>query len=248
MRFGHLLVCSLFIFFVLYAPQPLLSLFAEQFSVSPATAGLLLAKRNPLTILRYAMLVLAVTCVAFAYAPSFELLLLLRFLQGLTLPAALTAMTTYIGSTYQADSLQKNMTFYIGSTIAGGYFGRVLAAIFADLWTWQSFYFVIAAGLISFALSIPRNQTAIVNSTLSPLNYLKQLANAAVLKLYGAVFCMFFCFAALLNYLPFIVCYICFLQHYTSIFDELTISDFFTGIHWFLRRDVYYSFNRSAAG
>ncbi|MBB1507005.1 MFS transporter [Pseudoalteromonas sp. SG41-1] len=223
MRFGHLLVCSLFIFFVLYAPQPLLSLFAEQFSVSPATAGslmtatmlplaiaplvygLLLAKRNPLTILRYAMLVLAVTCIAFAYAPSFELLLLLRFLQGLTLPAALTAMTTYIGSTYQADSLQKNMTFYIGSTIAGGYFGRVLAAIFADLWTWQSFYFVIAAGLISFALSIPRNQTAIVNSTLSPLNYLKQLANAAVLKLYGAVFCMFFCFAALLNYLPFIL-------------------------------------------
>ncbi|MGS0498091.1 MFS transporter [Pseudoalteromonas mariniglutinosa] len=223
MRLSHLLVCSVFIFFVLYAPQPLLGLFAEQFSVSPATAGslmtatmiplavaplmygLLLAKRNPLTILRYTMLLLAVSCIAFAYAPSFELLLLLRFLQGLTLPAALTAMTTYIGSTYQAEHLQKNMTLYIGSTIAGGYFGRVFAAVFADLWTWQSFYFVIAAGLIGSALCIPRHQVAIVSNALSPLNYLKQLANAAVLKLYGAVFCMFFCFAALLNYLPFIL-------------------------------------------
>ena len=223
MRFSHLLICSLFIFFVLYAPQPLLSLFADQFAVSPAIAGslmtatmiplaiapliygLLLAKRNPLTILRYAMLVLALTCIAFAYAPSFELLLLLRFLQGLTLPAALTAMTTYIGSNYQADNLQRNMTLYIGSTIAGGYFGRVLAAIFADLWAWQSFYFVIAAGLTGLALCIPRNQVLLVSNPLSPLSYIKQLADAAVLKLYGAVFCMFFCFAALLNYLPFIL-------------------------------------------
>ncbi|KPH65213.1 MFS transporter [Pseudoalteromonas porphyrae] len=223
MRLSHLLICSLLIFFVLYAPQPLLSLFADQFAVSPAIAGslmtatmiplaiapliygLLLAKRNPLTILRYAMLVLALTCIAFAYAPSFELLLLLRFLQGLTLPAALTAMTTYIGSRYQADNLQRNMTLYIGSTIAGGYFGRVLAAVFADLWAWQSFYFIIAAGLTGLALCIPRNQAQLVSNPLSPLSYIKQLADAAVLKLYGAVFCMFFCFAALLNYLPFIL-------------------------------------------
>lgn len=225
MRLYHLLLCSLFIFFVLYAPQPLLGLFAKQFSVTPATAGslmtatmlplaiapliygLLLAKHNPLNILRYAMFMLALSCVVFTFVPNFELLLLLRFIQGLILPAALTAMTTYIGSTYKADCLQKNMTFYIGSTIAGGYLGRVLAAVFTDFSSWQSFYYVIASGLMLFALLITKDKGKyqVTTQVLSPFNYLKQLANAPILKLYSAVFCMFFCFAALLNYLPFIL-------------------------------------------
>ncbi|MFY8327150.1 MFS transporter [Pseudoalteromonas sp. ZZD1] len=223
MRISHLLLCSLFIFFVLYAPQPLLGLFASQFKVTPANAGslmtatmlplaiaplvygLLLAKHNPLTILRYAMLMLALSCIVFTTAPSFELLLLLRFIQGLILPAALTAMTTYIGSTYKADQLQHNMTLYIGSTIAGGYFGRVLAAVFTDLWSWQIFYYVIAVALTLLALAIPKGRHETITQVLSPLSYLKQLATAPILKLYSAVFCMFFCFAALLNYLPFIL-------------------------------------------
>jgi len=224
MRFAHLLICSVFIFFVLYAPQPLLSLFASEFNVSPALAGslmsvtmlplaiaplvygLFLAKQNPLIILRIAMFILGVSCILFTVAPSFELLLLVRFIQGLTLPAALTAMTSFIGIRYSADALQKNMTLYIGSTIAGGYFGRVLAALFSDLWYWQSFYYVISIVLIGLAISIKPTGFVVSNqSALTPLTYIKQLKDAAVLKLYGAVFCMFFCFAALLNYLPFIL-------------------------------------------
>lgn len=224
MRLPHLLICSVFIFFVLYAPQPLLSLFAREFNVLPAVAGslmtatmlplaiapflygLFLAKRNPLKILRIAMIFLGLSCLLFTLAPSFKLLLLVRFLQGLTLPAALTAMTSYIGTSYSNDTLQKNMTFYIGSTIAGGYFGRVLAALFSDLWHWQSFYYVIAFALIGLALSIkPQGFKKTKQPMLSPLGYIKQLKNGSLLKLYGAVFCMFFCFAALLNYLPFIL-------------------------------------------
>lgn len=224
MRFAHLLICSVFIFFVLYAPQPLLSLFTSEFNVSPALAGslmsvtmlplaiaplvygLFLAKQNPLIILRIAMFILGVSCILFTVAPSFELLLLVRFIQGLTLPAALTAMTSFIGIRYSADALQKNMTLYIGSTIAGGYFGRVLAALFSDVWHWQSFYYVISIVLIGLAISIKPTGFVVSNqSALTPLTYIKQLKDAAVLKLYGAVFCMFFCFAALLNYLPFIL-------------------------------------------
>ena len=225
MRLPHLLVCSVFIFFVLYAPQPLLSLFANEFSVAPAVAGslmtatmlplaiaplvygVLLAKHNPLLILRIAMVFLGLSCLLFIYVPSFELLLLVRFLQGLTLPAALTAMTSYIGMSYRADALQKNMTLYIGSSIIGGYFGRVLAALFSDLWHWQSFYYVIAFMLIFLALTIKHSRftNPSTKSQLLPLGYIKQLKEGAVLKVYGAVFCMFFCFAALLNYLPFIL-------------------------------------------
>ena len=243
MRLFHLLACSVFIFFVLYAPQPLLSLFANEFNVLPAIAGslmtvtmlplavaplvygLVLAKRNPLLILRVAMVVLGFSCILFIYAPSFELLLLVRFLQGLTLPAALTAMTSYIGMSYTADSLQKNMTLYIGSSIIGGYFGRVLAALFSDLWQWQSFYYVIAFALISLALSINHLHfiKPPISETLSPFDYIKQLKEGAVLKVYGAVFCMFFCFAALLNYLPFI------LQHTFKITNTRDIGLVYSG-------------------
>ncbi|MGK0513932.1 MAG: YNFM family putative membrane transporter [Gammaproteobacteria bacterium] len=225
MRLPHLLVCSVFIFFVLYAPQPLLSLFASEFNVAPAVAGslmtatmlplaiaplvygLFLAKINPLLILRIAMVLLGLSCLLFVYVPSFELLLLVRFLQGLTLPAALTAMTSYIGMSYSADTLQKNMTLYIGSSIVGGYFGRVFAALFSDLWNWQSFYYVIAFMLLCLALTVKHSRftNPAKQSQLSPLDYIKQLKEGAVLKVYGAVFCMFFCFAALLNYLPFIL-------------------------------------------
>ena len=36
-------------------------------------------------------------------------------------------MTSYIGVTYQADQLQRNMTLYW--QLVGGYFGRMLAAL-----------------------------------------------------------------------------------------------------------------------
>jgi len=225
MRLPHLLLCSVFIFFVLYAPQPLLSLFASDFDVSPAFAGslmtatmlplaiaplvygLFLANKNPLFILQVAMVLLGLSCLLFIYVPNFELLLFVRFLQGLTLPAALTAMTSYIGFTYSADTLQKNMTLYIGSSIMGGYLGRVLAALFNDIWHWQSFYYVIAFMLIFLALTINHKRFERVSTPLilSPLDYIKQLKKGAVLNVYCAVFCMFFCFAALLNYLPFIL-------------------------------------------
>lgn len=225
MRLFHLLTCSVAIFFVLYAPQPLLSLFAYEFNVLPAVAGslmtatmlplaiapliygVLLAKKNPLSVLRVAMILLGLSCFLFIYVPSFKLLLLVRFLQGLTLPAALTAMTSYIGMSYSSDQLQKNMTLYIGSTIVGGYFGRVLAALFSDLWYWQSFYYVIAFLLIVLAIMIPHKNFNNPSKHIqqSPLDYIKQLKEGAVLKIYGAIFCMFFCFAALLNYLPFIL-------------------------------------------
>ncbi|MDC3192432.1 MFS transporter, partial [Pseudoalteromonas elyakovii] len=68
-------------------------------------------------------------------------------------------------------------------------------------------YYVIAFMLICLALTIKHSRftNPATQSQLSPLDYIKQLKEGAVLKVYGAVFCMFFCFAALLNYLPFIL-------------------------------------------
>ncbi len=173
----HLLLCSVTIFFVLYAPQPLLAEFAEQFNVSASDAGmlmsatmlplaiapicygLLLAKSNPLRILKWTMLLLALSSLAFASMTSFSGLLLTRLVQGLLLPAALTAMTGYIGQQFSGSQLKRNMSLYIGSTIAGGYFGRTLAANFTVWFEWQSFYYLNALLLIVLAFSIGTART-----------------------------------------------------------------------------------------
>lgn len=227
MHFFHLLCSSIFIFFVLYAPQPLLPLFSHTFNVSPAVSGSLMTatmiplaiaplfygflfqKLNTLKILKFTMMLLAITCIIFPFIKTFELLLLCRVLQGMLLPAALTAMTSHIGQTYKNDQLQKNMTIYIGSTILGGFFGRLLAASFTELFNWQSFYYLIAIGLLSFAVFIKANATTknTTNNKTRPaiINGIKDLKQPGLFKIYSAVFCMFFCFTAILNYLPFIL-------------------------------------------
>ena len=147
-----LLLCSVCTFLVLYAPQPLLPLFSELYRVSiansgtlmtvtmlplaiaPLCYGVMLSQFNPLSILRIALFILAVSNLIFASSDYFAGLLICRLIQGLTLPAALIGMTSYIGMTYQGDALQKNMTLYIGSSIVGGYLGRMLAANFAAFW------------------------------------------------------------------------------------------------------------------
>lgn len=237
-----LLCCTTLVFFVLYAPQPLLMVFANQFDVSPASSGslmsvtmlplaiapicygLLFTRSNPLTILKYAMLLLATTCIAFAHAPSFQLLLLTRFIQGLILPAALTALTGYIGQQYQGKLLQKNMARYIASSIIGGYLGRMLAANFASFHNWQSFYYFMAIGLIVMSMQI--NTKQVIHqppNTASPKAYLLPLKEPKLITLYGMVFCMFFCFSALLNYLPFI------LTTEFNIIDSKLIGWIYTG-------------------
>lgn len=223
MHLLRLLISSVVIFFVLYAPQPILPLLSTQFSVSPATAGslmtatmlplaiaplfygLFLTRQNPLKILKITMILLAISCGFVPYINSFEYLFSIRLIQGFLLPAALTAMTTYIGKTYKNKQLQRNMTLYIASTIVGGFFGRVLSASFAELLQWQDFYFVMAITLCIFALFIKIDKDFKAGIAVSILSHLKDVKHPRLIKTYCAVFCMFFCFAAILNYLPFIL-------------------------------------------
>ncbi|MBE0345152.1 hypothetical protein PPEP_a3514 [Pseudoalteromonas peptidolytica F12-50-A1] len=154
------------------------------------------------------MLLLALSNLAFASVDSFSGLLLIRLIQGLLLPAALTAMTGYIGQQFSGTLLKTNMSLYIGSSIAGGYFGRTLAANFAVWFEWQSFYYLNALLLIvlAFSISASKNKPPIITAT-KIKDYLAPLKQARLVRLYSSIFCMFFCFAGLLNFLPFILKY-----------------------------------------
>ncbi|WP_462159396.1 MFS transporter [Pseudoalteromonas sp. GB56] len=223
MSYWLLLCCSVVIFFVLYAVQPLLALFSEQYNVSPATAGslmtltmlplaiapllygVLLNRRNLYKVLQWIMVLLALSNALIPFTEQFWQLQTLRLIQGIALPAALTAMTASIALRYKDTDISSKMSGYIGSTIAGGFLGRALAAAFSEYINWQSFFWLNSALLIFLALLI-RAKKSPIRQAHSPLRgNIKALANTRIMSLYAAVFCMFFCFAALLNYLPFIL-------------------------------------------
>ena len=227
MKFIHLLLCSVFTFFVLYGPQPILPLLASDHSLSEAEAGLLmtvtmlplaiaplaygyiLLNADPLKLLKWAFLALAISCFLFPLATSFESLLFIRFIQGLILPAALTAMTSYIGQHYRFSYLSKAVSAYILSTIAGGFLGRVVSASVSEYTHWQSFFFALAIilGLLALSLQSAKTRLYVKHKTQSvPLrDNLSLVFKGGTFNVYLAVFGMFFCFTALLNYLPFIL-------------------------------------------
>ena len=223
MSYWLLLTCSVFTFFILYAVQPLLALFAQYYQVSPATAGslmtltmaplaiapllygVILNRRNLYRVLQVVMVTLALTNALVPLTEQFWQLQALRLIQGLALPAALTAMTASIAIRYQGADVSKKMSGYIGSTIAGGFLGRALAAGFAEYLSWQSFFWLNSLLLLALAACI-RAHRAPIRQAHTPLRgNLSALLNTRILTLYASVFCMFFCFAALLNYLPFIL-------------------------------------------
>lgn len=227
MKFIHLLLCSVFTFFVLYGPQPILPELAEVFSltsyqagllmtatmlplaIAPLVFGYLLLRVNAIRLLKMTLAMLSVTCLLLPLATSFEQLLVIRLMQGVLLPAALTAMTSYIGQHYRYNYLAKALTSYILSTIAGGFLARVTSATISEYANWQLYFFLLSLVLAGLAVSLRNVKSRTTKTTQATPPALKEniskVFQGRTFMLYLPVFGMFFCFTALLNYLPFIL-------------------------------------------
>ena len=153
-----------------------------------------------------AILLLAVTVAGFACANSFNVLLFVRFLQGLLLPAALTSIMTYLSATAPANKIQRVMSFYITATILGGFIGRLAAGGIATYFHWRLFFAVLAVLLIVcfFMLERLREEEVRLHPTkpnMATLIEVVKTGNTVLVLL--SVICLFFVFVALLNFLPF---------------------------------------------
>lgn len=218
-------IAAIFSYFVLYAPQPLLPVFAEDYSISVATAGALmtatliplalapllygylLSAVSPTFLLKFALSTMGLSCLAFAHSDSYHFAFAIRLLQGILLPAALTAITTHISAHSLSSELQRNMSLFITGTILGGLFGRILAGVFATYWSWQVFYYGLAGALLLTAFVLPKSNESVKTryAVLHISSVIQAFKTPGVTKLYLSVFCLFFSFVALLNYLPFMV-------------------------------------------
>ncbi len=207
----------------LYAPQPLLPAISREFGVSremaaflttvsfiplslaPLAYGYLLESLAPRRLLRIAVLLLAVSEVFFFFAPSFQVLIALRLLQGLLIPAMLTALMTYIARAAQGVEVQRGMAAYIAATIIGGFLGRATSGAIASVLNWRFSFLLLACSLLACFFLLGRLKenapTGLVKPT--PRAVFEILSQPLYRKLYMAIFCLFLVFAAIMNFIPF---------------------------------------------
>lgn len=210
-------------FCALYAPQPLLALFSQHFHIDPNQTSLLITVTLlPLglapifygfilesvpsrTLLKYAVFLLAVTETTFIWLDNFWLLLIVRCIQGLLFPAIFTALMTYISTISRPEYVKKKIAFYVAATILGGFLGRFITGLAASYTHWHHGFILISIALfIAWGLLHLLDNDAKLHFSRPSLHSLKAIIKQPVFsKIYLIIFLSFFCFASVLNILPF---------------------------------------------
>jgi MFS transporter, YNFM family, putative membrane transport protein len=161
-RSGAVAVAGLAAFINLYAPQAILPSLAETFGVPLLRTGLTvtapllaIAALAPFVgaisdrlgrkrLIAGAILFMLLPTLGIAAAPSFGVLLALRFAQGLAVPFIVTVTVAYIGDECPGpEAIRAAGSYSIGS-ILGGFSGRFVAGIAADLGGWRMAFVAIA--------------------------------------------------------------------------------------------------------
>ncbi|MDP4022604.1 MFS transporter [Methylobacterium sp. NEAU 140] len=157
-------------FAVLYAVQPLLPIFADDFGVSPAESSLALSL--PCALLALALLVVsplseiwgrkpvmlasllasAVLTIVAALVPGWHGFLLLRALAGLAASGLPAVAMAYLAEEMDAEAIGLSMGLLVGGNALGGMSGRLISGVMADHVSWRIGLATI--GALAFAAAI----------------------------------------------------------------------------------------------
>lgn len=144
-------------------------------------------------------------------APSFEILLVLRFLEGAALGGIPALAIAYLTEEVSPRHAGAAAGAYVAGTTLGGLFGRLLAGPVADLAGWRMGTLAVslcaAVAAVFFLLLAPRPRGFVAVSgegfgavlgRLAP-----QLRSRTLLALYAQAFLLMGCFVSVYNYLGF---------------------------------------------
>lgn len=211
----------------LYAPQAVLPLLSSDFA-APAGAASLIMTANTLAVAGVAPfagaiadvlgrkrlivsagLAVVVPTLALAFAPDLSSLVALRFVQGLLLPPIFTVLVAYIGEEWPRGEATAMTGVYIAAGSFGGFLGRFLTGVVADLSTWRTAFLV--DGLITLALALavaallPRERAFVparhVGQALRQMA--RHLANPQLIATYAIGFGVLFNFLAAFTFVTF---------------------------------------------
>ena len=143
-------------FTLLYAPQAVLPLISEDLRVSPSTAALTISVSTgtlalalvPMSALaervgRVRLMTVALTAAAglgllAPLAPTIELLLLVRGLQGVAIAGLPALAMAHLSEEVEAGAVGGAMGLYVAGNTVGGLSGRLISSAVADVAGWRA--------------------------------------------------------------------------------------------------------------
>ncbi len=220
-------VAGFSVFLNLYAVQALLPTFAADFAVPVAQTGwtitaplLAVALLAPFVgsvsdmlgrkrLIVTAMALLPVPTLLAAFAGSLPLLILWRFVQGLTMPFIFAVTVAYVGEeTEGADSIRLAGTYTVG-TIFGGFAGRIVAGHVTEVAGWRTAFVLFAALTalcwlaVTWLLPRERRFRPVAGIGASLRSFADHLANRRLLATFAVGFSMLFCIISVFTYVNF---------------------------------------------
>ncbi|WP_132551538.1 MFS transporter [Rhizobium azibense] len=216
-------------FSLLYCVQPLLPIFADEFSVSPAESSLALSLSTGFlaiaiicaaiiseglgrrSLMSISLVGAAALTIAAAFVPDWHLLLVVRALQGFVLGGVPAVAMAYLAEEIDPRGLGATMGLYVGGTAFGGMSGRVLTGILAQYLTWRPAMFLIGAtGLVAaagFIALLPASRNFIRRPGFDPKFHLKawlaHMRNPALPFIFAIAFLAMGSFVTVYNYAGF---------------------------------------------
>jgi MFS transporter, YNFM family, putative membrane transport protein len=211
-------------FAVMYSTQAILPELSREFDVSAAQAGLTVSVVivvlaggawiwGPLSdrwgrkrSLVLASALVSVPTLAAALAPSFEVLLVCRALQGLCMPGLLTVGAPYVVEVFGPVLGGRAMGMYILALVCGGITGRVGIALATAVFDWRwpigALALLPAAGAVLMARTLPEAPRH--TSTQRRLHAVRRLLrNRRLQQATAAASAMFFAFVGVFSYVTF---------------------------------------------
>jgi YNFM family putative membrane transporter len=216
-----------FAFLNLYSPQALLPQLAREFGVGAAeissimtASALAIALTAPFTgaaadvlgrkrVIAAAMLAVVVPMAGAAFARDVPALIVWRFLQGLLLPPIFAVTVAYIGDEWPRAEIPAAAGIYVTGSSLGGFCGRFIPGVLADLVGWRGAFLVLAALSLAGAIVVMRLLPAerrFVRSqgiAASARQMLRHLKNPQLLATYAIGFGILFNFIAIFTYVSF---------------------------------------------
>lgn len=157
-------------FALMYAPQPLISLYSDQYKISPSTASLsisltsmslsfslifisiFISAWNRKVIMSWSLIISSCLTIITAFISNFNLFLIIRLLQGITIAGFPSIAMTYLNEEFSPKDIGTVIGYYVSGTAIGGLIGRIMTGYLTDLFNWHMAFLII--GLFSLLISI----------------------------------------------------------------------------------------------
>jgi MFS transporter, YNFM family, putative membrane transport protein len=216
-------------FLNLYAPQALLPSLAHEFGVGAAAIStimtastLAIALTAPFTgviadvlgrkrVITAAMIAVVIPTTLIALSADVHQLLVWRFIQGLLLPPIFAVTIAYIGDEWPPSEVTSIAGIYTAGSSLGGFSGRLVTGILADLFGWRAAFAALAAltlvGAVGIALMLPRERKFVpsVGIASSIVQMVRHLQSSELVATYAIGFGVLFNFIATFTYVSFLL-------------------------------------------